>query len=124
GVDKRMDIVAAAITVNLYIVQLAAIDFGYAPPYGSQRDPINVAATAAAAERAGLARFLTPDELHARLAETQVVDVREAAEFKGARILGARSIPLEALRGRLRSLDKKRAVVCYCETGRRGYLAA
>jgi NADPH-dependent 2,4-dienoyl-CoA reductase/sulfur reductase-like enzyme/rhodanese-related sulfurtransferase len=123
GVDKRIDIVAAALTGNLTIEQLAAIDFGYAPPYGSQRDPLNVAATAAASERAGLARFLTPDELQARLAETQVVDVRTAAEFKEARIPGARSIPLEALRGRLKSLDKKRPVVCYCDNGRRGYLA-
>ncbi len=123
GVDKRIDIVATAIESGMTLEQLAAIDFAYAPPYGSQRDPINVVASAAAAERSGLARFVTPEELFRAGAEVQRVDVRTPAAYEESRIPQARLIPLEALRQRLGELDAERPVVLYCDTGRRGYLA-
>ena len=124
GVDKRIDIVATAVEGGLTIEQLAAIDFAYAPPYGSQRDPINVVATAAAAERAGLGRFVTPEELARAGACVQRVDVRPRREYEARRIPLAQGIPLEALRDRLTELDPQRGIVVYCDTGRRGYLAA
>lgn len=123
GVDKRIDIVAAAVEGALTIEQLAAIDFAYAPPYGSQRDPVNVAATAAAAERAGLARFVTPEELARAGSDVLRLDVRAAEEHRAQRIPDALSMPLESLRARLGELDRHRSVVVYCDTGRRGYLA-
>jgi len=123
GVDKRIDIVATAVESGLTIEQLAAIDFAYAPPYGSQRDPINVVATAACAERAGLARFVTPEELARATTDVQRVDVRTQQEYVARRIPQAQWIPLEKLRDRLGELDPQRGVVLYCDTGRRGYLA-
>jgi NADPH-dependent 2,4-dienoyl-CoA reductase/sulfur reductase-like enzyme len=54
GVDKRIDVLATAIAGGLTVEQLAALDLAYAPPYSAVRDPVNVAATAAAAARAGL----------------------------------------------------------------------
>lgn len=125
GVDKRIDIAATAITGNLTVEQLASIDLAYAPPYGSQRDPINVAATAAAAERRGLARFITPEDLHARREHVRVLDVRTAAERRAAgSIPASESIPLEELRAKAKELDRDRSWVLYCDTGRRGYLGA
>ncbi len=124
GVDKRIDVVAAALAGGLTVEDLARTDFAYAPPYGSQRDPVNVAATAAACERAGLVRFVTPEELHERLADTLVVDVRARADAREGGIPRARRLPLEELRGRFRTLDRRRAIATYCDTGRRGYLAA
>jgi rhodanese-related sulfurtransferase len=53
-----------------------------------------------------------------------VLDVRDAAEHRAGHVPGAKSVPLESLRSRLRTLDGRGAVVCYCDTGRRGYLAA
>lgn len=123
GVDKRIDIVATAVEGALTIEQLAAIDFAYAPPYGSQRDPVNVAATAAAAERAGLARFVTPEELARADGEVVRIDVRAEQAHHTGRIPGALSIPLESLRTRIHELDRQRSLVIYCDTGRRGYLA-
>ncbi len=124
GVDKRVDVAAAAIAGGLTVETLATLDLGYAPPYGSQRDPINVAATVAAAERAGLFNGITVAELEARLGQVQVVDVREAKESAKARVPSALSIPLEELRARKKELSNKGTVVTYCGDGRRGYLAS
>lgn len=123
GVDKRIDIVATAIEAGLTIERLAAIDYAYAPPYGCQRDPVNVAATAAAAERAGLARFVTPEDLARGGDEVQRIDVRPQEEHDTRRIPRARSMPLSTLRSRLAELDRGKPVVLYCDTGRLGYLA-
>ena len=43
GVDKRMDVLAAAIRAGLTAEQLTELDLAYAPPYGSAKDPVNMA---------------------------------------------------------------------------------
>jgi len=47
GVDKRIDAAAALIAGGLDIERLAALDFGFEPPYSAVRDPLNVAAALA-----------------------------------------------------------------------------
>ena len=42
GVDKRMDILAAAIRFGAKVTDLAALELCYAPPYGSAKDPVNM----------------------------------------------------------------------------------
>lgn len=56
------------------------------------------------------------DELAERLTrgDVTVIDVRPAAEFAAGHIAGARSIPIDELADRLRTLDKSRDVVAYC----------
>jgi NADPH-dependent 2,4-dienoyl-CoA reductase/sulfur reductase-like enzyme/rhodanese-related sulfurtransferase len=124
GVDKRIDVAACAIAGGLTVEELATIDFGYAPPYGSQRDPLNVAATVAAAERDGLFRGITPEELTPRLPHVRLVDVRPIAEHASGHVPGAVSVPLETLRDGLAALPRDASIVVYCGTGRRGYLAS
>jgi len=123
GVDKRIDAAAGAVAGGLTVEHLAGLDFGYAPPYSSARDPLNVVATVAAAERAGLAWPITPKLLNERGAGVQLVDVRAAGE-RGGTIAGALAIPLEELRARGGELDRTRPVVAFDATGRRAYLAA
>jgi len=55
-------------------------------------------------------------ELQRRLREGSVLvlDVRPAVEFEAGHISGARSIPVEELKQRLRELPKARTVVAYC----------
>ncbi|HEV8321556.1 MAG TPA: FAD-dependent oxidoreductase [Myxococcota bacterium] len=128
GVDKRVDAAAAAVAGGLTVEDLAALDLGYAPPYASARDPLNVAAAVAAAERAGLAAPVMPRVLHERCARAEaltLLDVRSAAERgTGPGLAGALAVPLEELRARAGALDATRPVVAFDGTGRRGYLAA
>ncbi len=123
GVDKRTDAAAAAIAAGLTVEKLAVLDFGYEPPYNAARDPLNVAATIASLERAGLGRSIEPEELHHRLAEVQLVDVRAPGSTGFPPIHGSLAIPLEELRQRLDRLDRARPVVTVSQNGRRGWLA-
>lgn len=67
-------------------------------------------------------RNLAPAELRSFLAQAeplQLVDVREHAEFASGRIAGARLLPLGELQRRAAELDRSRAVVCVCRSGKR-----
>jgi len=48
GAAKRIDVVVTAITARFDVHELAALDLAYAPPFGPLRDPVAVAAHAAA----------------------------------------------------------------------------
>ncbi|MEG1594140.1 MAG: FAD-dependent oxidoreductase, partial [Oscillibacter sp.] len=43
GVDKRLDVLAAAIHAGSTAADLAELDLSYAPPYSSAKDPVNMA---------------------------------------------------------------------------------
>ena len=43
GVDKRIDVLATAIRAGLKATDLKDLDFAYAPPYSSAKDPVNMA---------------------------------------------------------------------------------
>ena len=47
GVDKRIDILATAIKGNLTVFDLPELEFTYAPPFGSAKDPVNMLGYAA-----------------------------------------------------------------------------
>ena len=43
GVDKRLDVIATAIRAGLTVHDLADLDLAYSPPFGSAKDPVNLA---------------------------------------------------------------------------------
>ena len=43
GVDKRMDVLAAAIRAKMTGFDLTELELCHAPPYGSAKDPVNMA---------------------------------------------------------------------------------
>lgn len=124
GIDKRIDAAAAIISAGLTVEAAANLDFGYEPPYNAARDPLNVAATVAASERAGLGRLIEPEDLAKQLASAQIIDVRRTGSNAFKPIAGSITVPLEDLRNRLDTLDPARPVVTVSENGRRGWLAA
>lgn len=50
GVNKRIDIVATAITANMTLNDLTLLDLSYAPPYSTSHDPIQICASVAQRE--------------------------------------------------------------------------
>jgi rhodanese-related sulfurtransferase len=123
GVDKRVDVLAAAIQGGLTVEQLGLLDLAYAPPYATARDAIHLAGHAAASARAGLARPWLADELASRATEVQMVDVEPERGRAGEKD-DSIEVPFRALRERLESLPRDRPLVFVSETGRLGYLAA
>jgi rhodanese-related sulfurtransferase len=67
---------------------------------------------------------LTPQQVFARLAEAQIVDVRETDELAEGMIDGAVHIPLGAVSDNQRVLDSARPVILICRSGRRSADAA
>ncbi|TVQ91963.1 MAG: NADH oxidase [Chromatiaceae bacterium] len=124
GVDKRLDIIATLLHFGGTVHDLATLDLAYAPPFGSAKDPLHMAAFAAENELDGLAPLLQPDS---DLSDYQVIDVRDAEELADLPLSHAphaRHIRLDELRGRLGELDPHRPTVVSCRAGPRSHLAA
>lgn len=127
GVDKRMDVLAAAIRAGLTAEQLTELDLAYAPPYGSAKDPVNMAGYVIENVRAGLVEQHHWDAVAELPADGSVIllDVRTPGEVRKQGLLrsDALHIPLDELRGRLGELDKGKKVYVNCYSGLRSYLA-
>ena len=123
GVDKRVDVLSAAIAGGLTVETLSLLDLAYAPPYATARDAIHLAGHAAAAARAGLARPWLAEELSAGKASVHVVEV-EPERGRAGEMGDALEVPFRQLRERLDSLPRDKPLVFVSETGRLGYLAA
>jgi rhodanese-related sulfurtransferase len=123
GVDKRVDVLATAITARMSVFELESLDLAYAPPFGSANDPINTAGFVAGHIARGDIATIAPENW--RPNGEFVLDVRDADELEEFGKLGkALNIPLPELRERLDELPRDRRIVVYCQKGLRGYLAA
>ena len=123
GVDKRIDTIGVATRLGASVTDLKELEFAYAPPYSSAKDPVNMLGFVAENVLGGLVKFAPWD-----IAETDkdavLLDVREDAELLAYAIPGAVHIPLGQLRDRLSELDKSRRIVTFCAIGVRSYNAA
>lgn len=120
GVDKRIDVLAAAMHSGVTAPQLAELELSYAPPFNSAKDPLNMAGMIADNLLSGRTRVVYGDALPAG---ALLLDVREPAEVELGTIPGAINIPLGELRERLHELEKGREIVAFCQVGLRGYVA-
>ena len=123
GVDKRIDVLATAMRGKLTVFDLEDSELCYAPPFGSAKDPVNMAGFVAANVVRGDAQLWETEEL-AQLGPDQVlVDVRNPGEFAKGSIPGARLLPVDDLRAELARLDPDKEYLAFCQVGLRGYLA-
>ena len=127
GVDKRMDVLATAIRAGLTAADLTELDLAYAPPYGSAKDPVNMAGYVIENLRAGRVEQHHWDEVAGLPADGSVVllDVRTPGEVRRQGLLrpDAVNIPLDELRNRLGELDPAKKIYVNCFSGLRSYLA-
>ncbi|MFT2817518.1 FAD-dependent oxidoreductase [Leifsonia sp. A12D58] len=124
GVDKRIDVIATAMTAGLSASRLSQLELAYAPQYGSAKDAVNLAGYVAQNLATGTVSNLQWHELDAaRDAGAVLIDVRSAAEFGNGAIDGSVNIPLDELRQRAAELPDAQLVV-HCQVGQRGHTAA
>jgi NADPH-dependent 2,4-dienoyl-CoA reductase/sulfur reductase-like enzyme/peroxiredoxin family protein/rhodanese-related sulfurtransferase/TusA-related sulfurtransferase len=123
GVDKRIDVLATAIRGGMTVYDLERLELAYAPPYGSAKDPVNMAGFVAANLLRGDVAFWYAEEYPERTAETTLIDVRGPEEFETWHIPGAVNIPLGHFRRSLDRIPRERPVRLYCKVGFRSYLA-
>jgi NADPH-dependent 2,4-dienoyl-CoA reductase/sulfur reductase-like enzyme/rhodanese-related sulfurtransferase len=122
GVDKRLDVAATLTHFGGTVHDMAELDLAYAPPFGSAKDPLHMAAFAAQNHLDGLAPVVQPD---VDLCPYQVVDVRSTAEVEALPLAGCDqfiNIPLDELRDRLDELDPSLPTIVACRSGLRSYV--
>ena len=123
GVDKRIDAIGVATRLGATVSDLKELEFAYAPPYSSAKDPVNMLGFVAENVLGGLVKIAPWD-----IAETDksvtLLDVREDAELLAFSIPGAVHIPLGQLRARLGELDVNKHIVVFCAIGVRAYNGA
>jgi NADPH-dependent 2,4-dienoyl-CoA reductase/sulfur reductase-like enzyme/rhodanese-related sulfurtransferase len=120
GVDKRIDVLATAITFGAKAADLFHLDLAYAPPFATTKDPVLYTGMVLDNALRGSAPLITPAELDRRRGigeEFQIVDVRSAKDFDKSHVPGAIHLPLGSLRGRVGELDPAVPTVTYCNGG-------
>ncbi|WP_353727609.1 FAD-dependent oxidoreductase [Lactococcus lactis] len=124
GVDKRIDILSTAIKAKLTVFDLPELELTYAPPFGSAKDPVNMAGYAAINLLLGQSENIQWHELATELAKGKVLlDVRNPNELAKGKFKNSQNIPLDDLRERLNELDKKNEYIVSCQSGLRSYNA-
>src|SRR5512144_1336286 len=117
GVDKRLDVLAAAIQGAMTVEDLEDLDLCYAPPFGSAKDVVVTAGFVAANAYRGTSPGASPLTLREELAREKppfladvrtrlLADVRTRREFEEGRLPEAINIPLDELRDRLAEIPQ------------------
>ncbi len=123
GVDKRIDVLATALTAGIPAEELADLELAYAPPFSSAKDPVNMLGYMAENARTGECDVVSPDEVDDLVGAGWVpLDVRTAAEHARGALPGGVVAPLDELREQLPDLGAGPFLV-YCEVGQRGHTA-
>lgn len=123
GVDKRIDVLATALRADMTVHDLESLELAYAPPYGSAKDPVNMAGFVAANLLKGDIDFWYAEDYPQMTANSLIIDVRGAVEYAAWHIPGAVNIPLGKLREKRDTLPKDQPILLYCRVGFRSYLA-
>lgn len=123
GVDKRIDAFAIAIRHGMTVFDLQEFELAYAPPYGSAKDPVNMAGYTAGNIIKGVVKPIQWHEIDKLDDNTVILDVRTEIETQFGMLDGAVNIPVNSLRDRLDELDKDKEIAVYCAVGLRGYIA-
>ena len=123
GVEKRIDVIAAALRSGKNVYDLQALELAYAPPFSSAKDPVNMAGYVAGNILQGDVQPINCDEISAPNEGIKVLDVREPSEYELGHIPGAVNIPLGQLRGRINELLPEQEIVVNCAVGLRSYIA-
>lgn len=124
GVDKRIDILATAIKGNLTVEDLPELEFTYAPPFGSAKDPVNMLGYVALNLMEGLSESIQWHEVKEAVASGKVIlDVRNPSEIKQGQFKDSIQIPLNDLRCRIHELDQNQEYIISCHSGLRSYVA-
>ena len=124
NVDKRIDVIAALISMDGTLEDLKDLELCYSPVFGTARDVVNLAALVGLNVLHGVFKQVHVSEVR-ELVESQacIIDVRGRDEFEMGHLVGAVNIPLGELRQRLPEIPHDRPVYLHCRTSQRSYNA-
>jgi NADPH-dependent 2,4-dienoyl-CoA reductase/sulfur reductase-like enzyme/rhodanese-related sulfurtransferase len=123
GVDKRIDVFATALRAGMTVFDLEHLELAYAPPFGSAKDPANMAGFLGSNLLRGDHQMWYPEDYPEKTNLGTIVDVRTLPEYEEWNVPGSVHIPLTELRDRINEIPQAAPVFVYCRVGFRGYLA-
>lgn len=125
GADKRLDVIATAISAGLKADMLKDLDLAYAPPYSSAKDPVNMAGFMIDNIATGKVKQFHWDELDKlpQDGSATLIDTRTQGEYARGHVDGFINIPVDDLRENLENIDKSKPVYVMCQSGLRSYIA-
>ena len=123
---KRIDVIASVLYWGGTVEDVGNLDLGYAPPYATAVDIVAHGANVVRNKRDGLARSITAEELHDRMATEDdfvLLDVRTPKEYEEKRLddRRVRHLPLGRVRTQAESLPRDKPIVAFCKVSQRGY---
>lgn len=124
NVTRRIDVIAAIITMGGTLEDLKELELCYSPVYGTAKDVVNQAALVGLNLLHGRVRQVRVDRVR-DLVESGawIVDVREEKEYAEGHLKNAVNIPLTQLRERMSEIPKDIPVYLHCRTSQRSYYA-
>jgi len=123
GVDKRLDVLAVAVRQAMKVFDLESLELAYAPPFGSAKDPVNMAGFVASNVMRGDLKLWKAEDYPANVEGVRLIDVRTPEEFGIWHVPGAENVPLATIRQASAHWDKNTPIRLYCAVGFRSYLA-
>lgn len=129
SVAKRIDTLAAAISLGATLEDLSGLDLAYAPPFNTPIENIATAANVLQNKLDGQLRSINPVDFERNRTQENYlfVDVRTPAEVAAKRIADIPSrvnLPLDTLRtADISKMDKEQKIVTACQIDLRGYEA-
>ena len=125
GVDKRIDVIATAISAGLKATELKDLEFAYAPPYSSAKDPVNMAGFIIDNIASGIVKQFHINEIDTlpKDGSFTLLDTRTEKEYSRGHVEGFINIPVDSLRERLSEIDKTKPVYVMCQSGLRSYIS-
>jgi len=123
GVDKRIDVIATAMSAGLTATDLIDLELSYAPQFASAKDPVNMLGYVNENRASGEASVQWHEVEGLIDAGWELLDVRTDGEYSRGAIPGSRLVTLDELRNHVSDLAGSKVIVT-CRVGQRGHTAA
>lgn len=126
-VDKRINVLATAISGGMTVDDLTDIDITYAPPFSPTIDPVLTAAQVLKNKLDKKAESISGEELEQYIKENPgccVLDVRDIEDFQKGHYNLAKNYPFDKVDVEKLKEDLDDKVIVYCEGGLKSYITA
>lgn len=119
---RRINVVAAMITMNADLDDLKELELCYAPAYGTAKDAVNFAAIAGLNYLNGVYDQVPVTSVRTLVERGEfILDVRGPGAFNHSHIKGAVNIPIEEIRDRYHELPRDKTIYVHCRTSWNSY---
>lgn len=122
--DKRVNAIAAMITMGATLEDLKDLELCYAPQFSTAKDVINLAALVGLNVLEGAFKQVHVDQVRSLVERgAYILDVRTPGEYEVGHIKGAHNIPLDEIRERFDEIPRDIPVYVHCRSSQRSYYA-